>query len=65
MPPEIPRAPKKPNVALVLVAAAIAGFFLAVFGAVAADLRTGVVLERWQVERLLPDPKTVVQVRFP
>src|SRR6266852_1722453 len=53
LPPEIPHGPIKPNVWRVIVAAIVAGLFLAIFAAAAADLRGGVALESWQVEKLL------------
>ncbi len=65
LPPEIPRGPVKPNVWRVIVAAIVAGLFLAIFAAAAADLRSGVALESWQVEKLLRARNKVFKVRFP
>jgi hypothetical protein len=51
-PAEIPKGPIKPNALLVMLAAAFAGVFLGIFGAVITDLRSGVLLDRWQLDRL-------------
>lgn len=56
MPPQLPRAPMKPNAPKILVMAIIAGICFALFAAAAADLMSGVVLERWQVEGRLRLP---------
>ena len=53
VPPQIPNGPIKPKASLMMVAAAIAGLLLALFTTTLADLRSGVVLERWQLEDLL------------
>ncbi len=63
-PPQVPRGPITPKAPLVIVAAAVAGLFLALLATTAADVRAGVVLERWQVEDLLP-ALTIVNVRLP
>jgi hypothetical protein len=63
-PPEIPRGPIKPNAPLVVIAAVIAGALLALFATTAADLRSGVVLERWQVEQLLPPSHFVIELQL-
>lgn len=55
-PPEVPRGPVSPKVPLVLIAAAIAGAMVGLFGAVALDLRRGIIQEPWQVEQLLAVP---------
>jgi len=65
VPPEVPRRPIKPKAPLVIVAALLAGVLLAVFATTAADLRAGVVLERWQLEDLLGPSQAVVDVRSP
>ncbi|HET9754854.1 MAG TPA: hypothetical protein VFP52_17910, partial [Myxococcales bacterium] len=62
VPPQIPNGPVKPKASLMLVAAAVAGLLLALFATTLADLRSGVVLERWQVEELLGAPQQIVQV---
>jgi len=61
-PPEIPRGPIKPKTALVLIAALVAGLLLALFATTAADLRSGVVLEPWQLEDLLTPTQAVLPV---
>jgi hypothetical protein len=61
-PPEIPRGPIKPKKLLVLAAALVAGLLLALFATTAADLRSGLVLERWQLEDLLSPPQAVLGV---
>jgi uncharacterized protein involved in exopolysaccharide biosynthesis len=55
-PTQMPRRPVKPNVPMIALAGIIAALGLAVFGAVAADLVRGRVLEPWQVERLIGVP---------
>lgn len=61
VPAEIPKGPIKPKAGLVLIAASIAGLLLGVFGTTAVDLRSGAVLERWQLEQLLgPSPTAPV-----
>jgi hypothetical protein len=62
VPPELPRGPIKPRSIPAIVAALVAGLLLALFATTAADLRTGVVLERWQIEDLLPRPMAIVDV---
>ena len=62
VPAEIPRGPIKPNVKLVMVAALIAGLLLALFATTVADLRAGVVLERWQLEDLLSPSQGILAV---
>jgi uncharacterized protein involved in exopolysaccharide biosynthesis len=55
-PPELPERTAKPTTALLLLAALAGGGLFAVFAAVATDLRSGLVLERWQLERTLGVP---------
>jgi len=55
-PPLMPKKPLKPNPILVLAAGLLGGLAFAVFAAVAVDLRSGKVLERWQIERVLGVP---------
>src|SRR5438128_15409 len=62
VPPEIPRGPIKPKAPLVIVAALVSGLLLALFATTAADLRSGIVLERWQLEDLLPAQRAIVGV---
>ncbi len=47
-----------------MAAAVLAGLLMGVFSTAVADVRAGVVLERWQVEDLLP-ARTVVDLRVP
>jgi hypothetical protein len=65
VPPQIPRGPIKPKPVVMLLGAAIAGLLLAVFATAMADLRSGLVLEPWQLEELLDPPRSVVEVPFP
>jgi uncharacterized protein involved in exopolysaccharide biosynthesis len=55
-PPLMPKKPLKPNPLLVIAAGLLGGAMFAVFGAVVVDLRSGKVLERWQIERVLGVP---------
>ena len=52
-PAGLPKAPSKPNRKLVLAAGVAMALLLAVLAALLRDLRSGLVLERWQVERQL------------
>ena len=52
-PAGLPKAPSKPNKKLVLAAGVAMAMFLAILAALLRDLRSGLVLERWQVERQL------------
>jgi uncharacterized protein involved in exopolysaccharide biosynthesis len=61
-PPQVPRGPIKPKAPLVMAAALIAGLVLALFATTAADMRTGVVLKRWQLEDLLGPSGAIVEV---
>jgi hypothetical protein len=53
VPAETPEQPISPNSVLLMVAGVLGGLFLALFGAVAADLRGGAIRESWQVRRQL------------
>ncbi len=55
-PARLPKNPTVPNVPLVTLAAFVAALAAGLLMALAADLRRGRVLERWQVERLLDRP---------
>lgn len=48
-PPQMPKGPVWPKQAKILVAGLLGGILLALFAAAAADLRTGLVVERWQL----------------
>jgi len=55
-PAKVPRHPAKPNVMLILIASFIASLFGAIVIVVIADVRSGLLVERWQIERLLDRP---------
>ena len=55
-PPSFPKKPIKPNVPLVALSGILGGMLVAIFAAVAVDLRRGRFVERWQVERELDLP---------
>jgi uncharacterized protein involved in exopolysaccharide biosynthesis len=55
-PPELPDGPAKPTATLLVLAALVGGGLFAIFAAAAVDLRSGVLLERWQLERTLGVP---------
>jgi uncharacterized protein involved in exopolysaccharide biosynthesis len=59
-PPLFPKGPSKPNASLLVVAGLLGGLAVAIFAAVAADLRSGRFIERWQVERALSLPTLAV-----
>lgn len=52
VPAEVPPKPSRPKVPLILAAGALASLFFGLVAAVLAELRTGRVVERWQVYRL-------------
>ena len=56
MPAHVPHKAVKPNKPLLSIAAIVAGLLLAAFLAVVADLRTGRLVEVWQLERILARP---------
>lgn len=56
LPPDMPEKPIKPNPKMILAAAVFGGLFLAFFLAILFDIKTGLILERWQVSRLLRIP---------
>src|SRR5262249_31081771 len=51
-----PNQPIRPRVVPIFVASAIAALLVALFAAVAIDIRSGEILELWQVERKLKLP---------
>jgi uncharacterized protein involved in exopolysaccharide biosynthesis len=63
-PPQRPKKAVKPNVPLVLAMGGFAATALAVLAAVLADVRTGRVLESWQVSRLIGVP-VIAEVNRP
>jgi len=64
LPAEPPRAPNKPKVLIIMGGATIAALMLGVLAAVAAELRTGRLVNRWQVERILKLP-VLAELRLP
>jgi uncharacterized protein involved in exopolysaccharide biosynthesis len=52
-PPQLPKRALKPKVPVVLGGAVLGATVLALIAAVLADLRSGRILETWQVERTL------------
>lgn len=65
VPAQVPRGPVKPKAMLVMIAAFVAGLFLALFATTATDFRSGVVLETWQLQNLLGPDQAVIEVRAP
>lgn len=55
-PPQLPRSPAKPYGLLFVGGGIAGGIALALFLSTAADIRSGRILERWQVERQLGLP---------
>jgi hypothetical protein len=52
-PPQMPKGPLKPFGLILVVAGLLGGVVFAFFAAAVADLRSGRVIERWQIEREL------------
>jgi uncharacterized protein involved in exopolysaccharide biosynthesis len=63
-PAAVPNAPEKPKQVVILGAAAVLGLLLGILAAVLADVRSGRVHERWQIERSLELP-VLGEVRLP
>jgi uncharacterized protein involved in exopolysaccharide biosynthesis len=63
-PPQIPQRARRPNVPVLIVGGVMLGALLALFVTVALDLMSGMVLERWQVDRQLGIP-VLADVRLP
>ena len=61
-PPQLPKAPFKPNPMTLWAAGVVAGLLFAILAAVVADLRSGRLLETWQVRRWL-DLEVLAEVR--
>ncbi len=55
-PPRMPTGPSGPKTKLIIIGAIVAGLFLGAFLSVFADLKTGLILETWQVSRVLGIP---------
>jgi uncharacterized protein involved in exopolysaccharide biosynthesis len=55
-PPLLPKKPYRPRPPLLVMAGLLGGLLFGVFAAVVVDLRSGKVLERWQIERRLGVP---------
>ncbi len=55
-PPLMPRNPVRPNGFLILAASFVGAVFFAFFACAAVDLRSGVIIERWQIARQLDLP---------
>ncbi len=55
-PAEVPHAPKKPNVPLLVIGGILVSVFLSIFAAAIADLVGGKLIEPWQVRRQLKLP---------
>ncbi|HSQ66385.1 MAG TPA: hypothetical protein VLM85_24345 [Polyangiaceae bacterium] len=55
-PAHVPKHPDKPKVAVDILAAIVGALFASVVLAVVADLRSGRLVEPWQLERLLDKP---------
>jgi uncharacterized protein involved in exopolysaccharide biosynthesis len=55
-PPLPPRVPIRPNTALILAAGAVLGLVAGVVAALALELRKGIVMQEWQIERSLGIP---------
>jgi hypothetical protein len=55
-PAQIPKRPVTPNVLLVVLAAMFVGLFVGLLTAVVADVQSGRLIERWQVELVLDRP---------
>ncbi len=55
-PPIFPTGPIKPNPKKILIAALVVGLILGIFLAVFVDIRSGILLESWQVSRMMGIP---------
>lgn len=61
-PPQYPKGPKRPYTLLRIVGGLLGGAALAFFACTAVDLRSGVILEEWQIARQL---RMTVLARLP
>ncbi len=55
-PAQVPKHAAKPNLVLTVVAGLVGGLFVSLLVSVAADLRAGKLVERWQIQRGLRLP---------
>jgi uncharacterized protein involved in exopolysaccharide biosynthesis len=55
-PPQMPKKPLKPNAVALFVSGIVGGILFAFLVSAIVDLRSGIVLERWQIERRLGLP---------
>jgi len=55
-PPQMPKRPLKPSPLRVMGAGFMGGLLLALFASLRADLRGGLIVESWQIERGLGIP---------
>jgi uncharacterized protein involved in exopolysaccharide biosynthesis len=55
-PAHVPKKPAKPNTTLITGASVLAALFLAWLLAIVADLQSGRLVDRWQLEKLLDRP---------
>jgi hypothetical protein len=63
VPPEVPQKALKPKIPLIVGAGIASAIFLALLVAIAAELRSGRIVERWQVQQLaLP---VLAELQFP
>lgn len=62
-PPELPLGPVSPKKGLIMAAALVCGILIGVIGAVALELRNGIIRERWQIEQILSVP-VLTEVRL-
>jgi hypothetical protein len=63
IPAEAPNKPSKPKIPLIIGAGIVGALFAALIAAILAELRTGKIIERWQVQQIeLP---VLAELRFP
>ncbi|HVU05890.1 MAG TPA: hypothetical protein VHE30_29275 [Polyangiaceae bacterium] len=65
VPPEPPIAPIKPKVSVLIAAGLGVAVLLGVLAAVLAELRSGRLVARWQVERLLKGVPVLAELPYP
>jgi uncharacterized protein involved in exopolysaccharide biosynthesis len=59
-PPQLPKSPIKPKMAVVIAISIVGGLLLGLFTAILLDVSSEVILTRWQVERQLGLPVLTV-----